>query len=65
METKTGKVGPLQRVQDDRWRFEFFCFVLFCFVFCSIRCSGLYGASNRLIGPGSGEISDLLTLGKC
>ena len=30
-----------------------------------VRMSPLYGAFNRLIGPGGGGISHLLTLGNC
>ena len=37
----------------------------FLFVQSGVQMPALYGAFNRLIGPGGGKISYLLTLGKC
>ena len=55
IEAKTGKVLPLQRVLDKRCRFELLLhLVLVC------GCPAM-----RPLGPGAGEISHLLTLGRC
>ena len=41
------------------------CCSCFFLVQSGVPMSPLYGAFNRLIGPGGGEISHLLTLSKC
>ena len=62
METKTGKFD-LFNVSKTNDAVLSCC--SFCLVQSGVRMSPLHGAFNRLIGSGSGEISHLLTLGKC